>query len=86
MILAEQKMRIIAIERKDYLFSASEAGAHAVVYTLIETAKENGIDPFNYLNYLFQKFSNINFSRNSELLDDFLPWSDHIKQHCIVSG
>lgn len=83
--LAEQKMRIIAIGRKNYLFSASEAGAqaNAVVYTLVETAKENGIDPFNYLNYLFEKLPNINFSRNSKLLDDFLPWSDNIKQNCL---
>jgi transposase len=82
--LAEQKMRNIAIGRKNYLFSASEAGAraNAIVYTLVETAKENGIDPFNYLEYLFEKLPNINFSRNPKLLEDFLPWTDHIKLNC----
>ena len=83
--LAEQKMRNIAIGRKNYLFSASEAGAqaNAIVYTIVETAKENGIDPFNYLNFLFEKLPNINFSRNPKLLEDFLPWTDNIKNNCL---
>ncbi len=44
---AERGMRAIALGRKNYLFVGSEAGgkAAAIAYTLIETAKLNGVDP-----------------------------------------
>jgi hypothetical protein len=48
---AERGMRAIALGRKDYLFVGSEAGgkAAAIAYTLIETAKLNGVDPQAWL-------------------------------------
>ena len=82
--LAERSIRPIAIGRKNYLFSTSEKGAtaNAIAYTLIETAKLNGIIPYAYLNYLFTHLPNTDFQRNPHLLEDFLPWVDTIKAHC----
>jgi len=82
--LAENSIRPIAIGRKNYLFSTSERGAmaNAIAYTLIETAKINGIIPFEYLKYLFTHLPNAEFRRNSELLEDFLPWSQNIQANC----
>ena len=53
--LTEQVIRLIAIDRKNYLFLTSMKGAtaNAMAYTIIETAKENGLNPSKYLNYLF---------------------------------
>jgi hypothetical protein len=44
---AERSMRCVALGRKNYLFMGSERGGQsaAIAYTLIETAKLNGIDP-----------------------------------------
>ena len=45
------------IGRKNWLFSNTPSGAHAsaTLYTLIETAKKNGLEPYWYLYYLFTK-------------------------------
>jgi len=44
---AERSMRAIAVGRKNWLFAGSEGGGKsaAIAYTLIETAKLNGVDP-----------------------------------------
>jgi hypothetical protein len=54
---AENAIRPFVIGRKNFLFSGSPRGAHAsaTLYTLVETAKANGLEPWAYLNYLFEK-------------------------------
>jgi len=83
--ICEQKMRPIAIGRKNYLFSTSEKGAvaNAICYTLLESAKANGINPFKYLVYLLQQLPNLSDISDIERLTDFLPWSKTIKENCI---
>jgi transposase len=51
----ENAIRHFVVGRKNWLFSGSPQGAHtsAGLYSLIETAKANGHEPFAYLNYLF---------------------------------
>ena len=51
------------------------ANASAIIYSLIETAKENGLIPMNYLTYLFEKMPNIDFKNNPDLLQSILPWA-----------
>ena len=69
---------------KNWLFSASPKGAvvSAAVYSIVETSKANGLEPFRYLTYLFEKLPNINFKIHPELLEDFLPWSKEVQQNC----
>ncbi len=73
--IAEQAIRPIAIGRKNYLFSTSMKGAtaNAMAYTIIATAKANSLNPFKYLNYLFEKLPNTDFIRNPGVLVDFVP-------------
>ncbi len=54
---AENAIRPFVIGRKAWLFSGSPRGANAsaTLYTLVETAKANGLEPGAYLNYLFKK-------------------------------
>jgi len=54
---AENAVRPFVIGRKNWLFSGSPRGAHAsaTLYTLVETAKANKLEPWAYLNYLFEK-------------------------------
>ncbi len=53
----ENAIRPFVIGRKNWLFSGSPVGAHAssTLYSLIETAKANGIEPYRYLRYIFVK-------------------------------
>ena len=52
---AENAIRPFVIGRKNWLFSTSVKGvkASANLYSLIETAKANGLEPYAYLRYLF---------------------------------
>ena len=53
----ENAIRPFVLGRKNWLFSGSPNGAHAsaTLYSLIQTAKANGIEPYRYLRYLFTK-------------------------------
>ena len=55
--LAENAIRPFAVGRKNWLFSGSPAGAaaSAALYSLVETAKANGLEPLRYLHFLFEK-------------------------------
>ncbi len=47
--------------RKNWMMSGSPAGAAAscAIFSLVETAKENGLEPFSYLHYIFQRVPRI---------------------------
>ncbi|MGI6226322.1 MAG: IS66 family transposase [Peptococcales bacterium] len=76
---AERAIKPFVIGRKNFLFSKSPKGAtaSAIVYSVIETAKANDLNPFFYLTYLFEKLPNID-TGNMEQLDELLPWSKAI--------
>lgn len=82
--LAEQTIKIVVIVRKNYLFSTSLAGAEAdaIVYSIIETAKENGLNAYKYLTYLFEHLPNVGFLIKPELLEDFLNWAKPVQDCC----
>lgn len=69
---AERSMRAVALGRKNYLFVGSEAGgkAAAIAYTLIETAKLNGVDPQIWLADTLARLPDHKITRVEELL----PW------------
>jgi transposase len=55
--MIENAIRPFVIGRKNFLFSGAPTGAHAsaLLYTLIETAKANGFEPYSYLRFIFEK-------------------------------
>ena len=69
---AERAMRGVALERKNYLFVGSEAGGHAaaVAYTVIKTAKLNGVDPEAWLADTLARLPDHKIMR----VDELLPW------------
>lgn len=77
--LAERGIKPFVMGRKNFLFSKSALGATAsgIVYSIIETAKANGLKPMNYLTYLFEKLPNIDLD-NYDQLDAYLPWSEDL--------
>ena len=70
---AENAIRPFVIGRKNWLFSASQQGATASanLYSLIETAKVNGLEPYAYLRKIFTELPNATTFAEVEAL---LPW------------
>lgn len=70
---AERAMRGVALGRKNWLFAGSEGGgrAAAVAYTLIETAKLNGVDPRAWLTDVLDRIADHKINR----IDELLPWN-----------
>ena len=70
---AKNAIRPFVLGRKNWLFSQSVKGAKnsAVLYSVIETAKANGLEPFKYLTLLFEKLPNV---ETVEGLERLLPW------------
>ena len=71
---AENAIRPFVVGRKNWLFSGTPEGAEAsaLFYSLIETAKANGLEPYSYLRYIFEKLP------LAEALEDYealLPWN-----------
>jgi transposase len=54
---AENSIRPFAIGRKNWLFAGSPTGARAsaILYSLVETSKANGLEPYRYLRFLFER-------------------------------
>jgi len=80
---AERAIKPFVIGRKNWLFSNTPKGAtaSAIIYSIIETAKENGLVPFNYLTYLLEKLPNTNL-QDKEQLDLLLPYSPVLPDKC----
>jgi len=71
---AENTIRPFVIGRKNWLFSASQAGAHASanLYSLIETAKANSLEPYAYLKEIFTLLPQ---AQSLDDIDALLPWA-----------
>lgn len=80
---SERSIKPFVIGRKNFLFSNTPRGARAsaVIYSIVETAKENALNPFNYLCYLFEQLPNL----GGKDLDELLPWSDSLPASCRIN-
>ena len=78
----ERTIKPFVISRKNFLFANTLRGAEsaAVIFSLIETAKETGLDPFEYLTYVFKTAPNIDVG-NPDKLKLLLP-SNYKETHC----
>ena len=79
--LSEIAVKPVALTRKNALFSDSVDGAiaTATVFSIINTAKANRLDPYKYLEYLFRQLPNLGFKPEGPVLDEYLPWSDKMQ-------
>ena len=70
---AERALRGVALGRKTYLHFGSDAGGHtaAVMYSLLGTARLNGINPQRYLRHILERIA----EHPSNRIDELLPWA-----------
>jgi hypothetical protein len=72
-LIAERALRGVAIGRRNYLFAGADSGGEraAAMYSLIGTARLNGINPEAYLAYVLERIADHPVNR----IDELLPWS-----------
>lgn len=82
--IVENAIRPFAVGRKNWLFAGSPKGAEAsaCVYSLVETAKANNLDPFLYLRTLLEDIPGSDYRTNPITMERLMPWSDYIQSVC----
>ena len=80
--LAENAIWPFTLGRKNWLFCNTPKGAEAsaVVYSLVESAKANGIEPFVYLQHVLVQLPYFGKSPSHEELETLMPWAPNIQQ------
>lgn len=80
---AENAIRPFVVGRKNWLFADTPAGASAsaAVYSIVETAKANGLNVYTYLEYLLLYMPD--WDHTDEYLEDLMPWSEAVRAECI---
>ncbi len=75
--LAENAIRPFAVGRRNWLFADTSRGARAsaTVYSLIETAKANGLAPYDYLRHVL---THIAAADTVEAIEALLPWQTNM--------
>lgn len=73
---AERAVKPFVIGRKNWLFANTPAGAQgsATLYSVLETAKANHVEPYRYLAHLFTELPPRDID-NGDPIDDLLPWN-----------
>ncbi|WP_206922720.1 IS66 family transposase, partial [Alicyclobacillus suci] len=79
---SERSIKPFVIGRKNFLFANTPKGAmaSAITYSLVETAKENGLEPVSYLQHVFEQLPNLD-SGEPDALNTLLPWSEELPEH-----
>lgn len=81
---AENAIRPFTVGRKNWLFADTPKGASAsaAVYSIIETAKANGLNVFAYLQHLLLYMPDTDWQNHPEELDDLMPWAPKVQEQC----
>lgn len=78
----ENCVRPFAVGRRNWLHAKSKRGAEAncVFYTLLATAKANGVDPAKYLVHIFKELASMGRKPSIDALDALMPWAPTVQE------
>lgn len=81
---AEQAIRPFTIGRKNFVLIESSNGARAsaMIYSLVETAKANSLNTYQYFELLLTEIPKHMNDKNLDFIDDLLPWSLNVQKKC----
>ena len=81
---AEQAIRPFTIGRKNFTIIESDNGANAsaVMYSIAETAKANGVNTYKYFELLLSEIPKHMEDKNRDFIEELLPWSERIQKEC----
>ena len=79
--LAERTVKPFVIGRKNWIFANTAGGADAscILYSIVESAKLNGLIPFEYLKYILEIMPTMMHSE--ENIDRLLPWLKELSSY-----
>lgn len=80
----EANIKSFATARRAWLFADTPKGAFAngVLYTLVESAKANDLDVYEYLKHLLTERPNNHHLEKPSVIDRLLPWSKELPEQC----
>ena len=80
----EANIKPFATARRAWLFADTPKGAFAngVLYTLVESARANELDVYEYLKYLLTETPNNHHLEDPSVIDSLLPWSKELPEQC----
>jgi hypothetical protein len=80
--LAENAIRPFVVGRKNWLFCDTPKGAEAsaIVYSMVETAKANDVEPFSYLSFILDEIRWLGKTPAATELDALLPWNPALRK------
>ena len=81
---AERSIKKFCVGKHSWHIIASKRGARAsaILYSIAETSKANGLKPFEYFRYLLEGMLAHLDDKPSDYIDNLLPWSDKIPEYC----
>ena len=81
---AERAIRPFCVGKKNWILIDTIKGAEAsaILYSLAETAKANGLKPYNYFKHLLTEIPKHMDDTDLGFLEDLLPWSDKLPKDC----
>ena len=79
---AERSIKPFVIDRKNFLFANTPKGAtgSAIMFSLIQTAIENGLDPYKYLTWLLKQAKDADLT-DTQVVQNLLPWNTPVECH-----
>ena len=79
---AERSIKPFVIDRKNFLFANTPKGAtgSAIMFSLIQTAIENGLEPYKYLTWLMKTAKDADLAQE-DMIQNLLPWNAPVECH-----
>lgn len=83
----ESAIRPFATHRRAWLFADTVDGAvaNAILYSLVESARLNKLNIYEYMNYILSVITDLDYMNSPDLLDELMPWSGSLPSQCINS-